>query len=354
MKTLDLTFLFAVAMSAGAGGMAVAAPTAGPASPTPPAPPAAPSAAPAARPAAPAGHAAPAAPSAPAAPAAPSGASSAASKLQVQVLTGTPAGFFVNSTLVTGEKDAILIDGDFTLADAHRTAAAILDSKKNLTTVYVTHWHPDHYFGLVVLKQAFPKAKLVALPETVAEIKKTAKAKVKQWQPMYGDGIASQPVIPAPLSGKTLTLEGEPLEIHGGAQGDSPNNSYVWIPSAKTVVAGDIVYHGVHPWTAETNAAQRAAWLKTLDELSALGATTVVAGHKDPKTKDDASGIDQTRAYLKAFDEALAASKTADELEAKMKAKYPDRQMDIIVHFGAAAQFAPPAAPAGKTASAKK
>ena len=350
MKTLTLTFLFVV-VAAGARA-AGAAPAAGPTSPTPPVAPAAPSAAPAGRPAAPAGHAGPAAPVAPAAPAAPSGGAGAApSKLQVQVLTGTPAGFLVNSTLVTGEKDAILIDGDFTLADAHRTAAAILDSKKNLTTVYVTHWHPDHYFGLVVLKQAFPKAKLVALPETVAEIKKTAKAKVKQWQPMYGDGIASQPVIPAPLKGKTLTLEGETLELHGGAQGDSPNNSYVWIPSAKTLVAGDIVYHGVHPWTAETNAAQRAAWLKTLDELSALGATTVVAGHKDPKTKDDAAGIEQTRAYLKAFDEALAASKTADELEAKMKAKYPTLALPIVLHLGAAAQFpaaAPTPAPAKK------
>ncbi|HEY8927224.1 MAG TPA: MBL fold metallo-hydrolase [Polyangia bacterium] len=349
MKTFDSTFLFVVALGAR---VAAAAPAAGPTSPTPPAAPAAPSPA---RPAAPAAHVAPTAPAAPTPPTAPKAPTSAApSKLQIEVLTGTPAGFLVNSTLVTGEKDAILIDADFTLADAHRTAAAILDSKKNLTTVYVTHWHPDHYFGLVVLKQAFPKAKLVALPETVAEIKKTAKAKVKQWQPMYGDGIASQPVIPAPLGGKTLTLEGETLEIHGGAQGDSPNNSYVWIPSAKTVIAGDIVYHGVHPWTAETNAAQRAAWLKTLDELSALGATTVVAGHKDPKTKDDASGIEQTRAYLKAFDEALAASKTADELEAKLKAKYPDLQMDIIAHFGAAAQFAPPAAPGGKTAAAKK
>jgi len=352
MKTLTVTALFVVAVGARP---AVAAP----ASPTPPAAPAAPSAAPTARPIAPAGHAGPAAPATPTAPVAPSapsgGTGAAPSKLQVQVLTGTPAGFFVNSTLVTGEKDAILIDADFTLADAHRTAAAVLDSKKNLTTVYITHWHPDHYFGLVVLKQAFPKAKLVALPETVAEIKKTAKAKVKQWQPMYGDGIPSQPVIPAPLHGKTLTIEGETLEIHGGVQGDSPNNSYVWIPSIKTVIAGDIVYHGIHPWTAETNAAQRAAWLKSLDELSALGATTVVAGHKDPKTKDDAAGIEQTRAYLKAFDEALAASKTADELEAKMKAKYPDLQMDIIVHFGAAAQFAPPPSPsAGKTAPAKK
>jgi len=279
------------------------------------------------------------------------GAARAETKLTTQVFTGSEPGFFVDATLVAGEKDAVLIDDSFTLADAHRLVAGILDSRKNLTTVYVTHWHPDHYFGLVVLKQAFPKAKFVALPETVAEIKKTAKAKVKQWQPLYGDGITSQPLVPTalPKGTKSLTVEGQTLEIHGGVQGDSPNNSYVWIPSIKTVVAGDIVYHGVHPWTAETKATDRAAWLKALDELSALGATTVVAGHKDPKTKDDAAGIEQTRAYLKAFDEAVTSSKTADEVEAKMKAKYADLQLPIILHFGAAAQFPAPApAPAAK------
>ena len=281
------------------------------------------------------------------------GGARAETKLTTEVFTGTEAGFFVDATLIAGEKDAVLIDDSFTLADAHRLVAGILDAKKNLTTVYVTHWHPDHYFGLVVLKQAFPKAKLVALPETVAEIKKTWKAKVKQWQPLYGDAITAQPVLPTALPRETkgLTLEGQTLEIHGGVQGDSPNNSYVWIPSIKTVVAGDIVYHGVHPWTAETKAADRAAWLKALDELSALGATTVVAGHKDPKTKDDGVGIEQTRAYLKAFDEAVASSKSADEVEGKMKAKYADLKLPIILHFGAAAQFpAAPAAPVAKDA----
>jgi glyoxylase-like metal-dependent hydrolase (beta-lactamase superfamily II) len=156
-------------------------------------------------------------------------------------------------------------------------------------------------------------------------------------------------VLPTALTGKTLTLEGQTLEIHGGVQGDSANNSYVWIPSIKTVVTGDIVYHGVFPWTAETDAAGRTAWLKTLDELTALSATTVVPGHKTSKMKDDASGIEQTRAYLKAFDEAAAASKTADELETKLKTKFPDLQMPIILHIGAGARFpAAPAAPAAK------
>jgi glyoxylase-like metal-dependent hydrolase (beta-lactamase superfamily II) len=275
----------------------------------------------------------------------------AETKLNVQVFTASPQGFLVNSALVEGEKDAVLIDGQLTLSDAHRLAGGILDSKKNLTTIYVTHWHPDHYFGLVVLKQAFPKAKIVAQPATVAEIKKTWQAKVKQWSPMFGANLPTKPIIPAPLTGNTITLEGQTLEIHGPVQGDAATNSYVWIPSIKAVVTGDIVYQGVYAWTAETNAETRAAWMKTLDELAALSPSIVVAGHKDPKLKDDASGIAATRAYLKDFDAAAAASKSADELEAKMKAKYPKLALDIVLHIGAGAQFpAPAAAPAAEPA----
>jgi glyoxylase-like metal-dependent hydrolase (beta-lactamase superfamily II) len=270
----------------------------------------------------------------------------AESKLTVEVVTAAPQGFLVNSAIVAGEKDAVLIDGQLTLSDAHRLVGALLDAKKNLTTVYVTHWHPDHYFGLVVVKQAFPKAKIVAQPATVAEIKKTWQAKVKQWGPMFGDNLSTKPLVPAPLAGSTITLEGQTLEVHGPVQGDATTNSYVWIPSIKAVVTGDIVYQGVFPWTAETNAETRKAWLKTLDELTALSPAIVVAGHKDPKLKDDMTGITATRSYLEDFEAAAAASKSADELEAKMKAKYPKLQEDIVLHIGAGAQF--PAAPSPK------
>jgi len=259
-------------------------------------------------------------------------------KLATSVYTASPTGFLVDSTLVTGDKDAILIDAQFDLADAHRLVAMILESKKNLTTVYITHDHPDHYFGLAVIKQAFPKAKLVALPATVAEIKKTWQAKVKQWQPMYGDSIPAQPVLPTALVGTTLTLEGQTLEIHTG-QGDDGNNSYVWIPSIKTVVAGDIVYRGVHAWTRETTAAQRKAWQKTLDEIAALHPTTVIAGHKDPKAKDDAAAIDWVKAYLETFDAAVASSTTSADIQQKVKAKYSDAQLDVILQLGADAQI---------------
>src|SRR4051794_18490172 len=100
---------------------------------------------------------------------APAAAAGPAPALTTTVYTGSPAGFLVDSTLVAGAKDAILIDAQFDLADAHRLVAVILESKKNLTTVYVTHSHPDHYFGLAVIHQAFPAAKLVALPAVVDE-----------------------------------------------------------------------------------------------------------------------------------------------------------------------------------------
>jgi glyoxylase-like metal-dependent hydrolase (beta-lactamase superfamily II) len=263
----------------------------------------------------------------------------AESKLTTTVYTASPGGFLVNSTLVAGDKDAVLIDGQFTLADAHRLVAMILESKKNLTTVYVTHFHPDHYFGLVVLKQAFPKAKLVATPETIKEIKKTWAAKVKQWGPMYGDLVPKQPLVPTPLAGATLTLEGQTLEVHSHVQGDSADSSYVWIPSIRTVIAGDIVFNGVHPWTAESTTATRASWIKTLDELAALKPATVVAGHKDPKLADDPSSLEATRDYLKTFEAAASSSKTAAELKQKVGAKYGSLQLPVILDIGAGAAF---------------
>jgi glyoxylase-like metal-dependent hydrolase (beta-lactamase superfamily II) len=257
-------------------------------------------------------------------------------KLDVKVFTASPGGFLVDSTIVSGEKDAILIDAQFSLADAHRLVAELLESKKNLTTVYITHAHPDHYFGLGVIHDAFPNAKLVALPATVAEIRKTWQGKVKQWAPLYGALVPQKPLIPAPLAGTKLALEGQTLEIHGGIQGDEGDSSYVWIPSIQTVVAGDIVYRGVHVWTAETKPESRKAWMKTLDEIAALKPAVVIAGHKDPKLDNSAAGLDQTRTYLEAFDAAVASAKTAGEVEEKMKKKF-NFQLDVILHIGATA-----------------
>lgn len=263
-----------------------------------------------------------------------------AAPLKVTPLVASPQGFLVTTTLVTGEKEAMLIDGHFTLADAHRAVAAVLDSGKTLTTVYVTHAHPDHYFGLNAIKDAFPKAKIVARADVVEEIKKGAKAKVDQWKPMYGANLTDAPVVPEVLKEDTLTLEGEKLQLVSQVQGDDAHNSYVWIPSVKTLIGGDTLYNGVHVWTAETKAVNRKAWLATLDKLEKLKPEVVISGHQTADAKNDASAIAFTRDYLKAFDAAVAGSKNAGEALEKVKAKYPNAQLEIIAKIGTDAQFA--------------
>jgi glyoxylase-like metal-dependent hydrolase (beta-lactamase superfamily II) len=244
-------------------------------------------------------------------------------KLAIEVVTGSPEGFLVNSTIVMGKKEAVLIDAQFTLADARRVAAAIAASEKTLTLVFVTHFHPDHYFGFPAIKEKFPNAELVALPRTVSLIQASWEAKVKQWEPTYKDGITSKPIVPEPLSGTTIELEGQKLEIVGGQQGDSADNSFVWIPSLGVAVTGDIVYDGVFPWTAETTPAERKAWTATLDKLAALKATTVVPGHQKSERKQEASSITFTKEYLAAYDEALASAKGSADLQARIKARLP-------------------------------
>jgi glyoxylase-like metal-dependent hydrolase (beta-lactamase superfamily II) len=260
---------------------------------------------------------------------APATATPDAAALTLKVFTSSPEGFLVNSTLVSGAHDAILIDAQFVLSDAKRLVAEIKATNKHLTTVYVTHFHPDHYFGFGVLKEAFPDAKLVALPETVKEIESTALAKVKQWQPMFKDNIPVKPIVPEPLQGSTLLLEGHKLEIIGDQQGDTPDSSFVYIPSLSAVVCGDIVYAGVFPWTAESTAEQRKGWLRTLDRIASLSPKVVVAGHQRPEDGTAPSSLAFMKSYLKSYDEVLASAKTATDAESKLKAQYPNLGSDF-------------------------
>jgi glyoxylase-like metal-dependent hydrolase (beta-lactamase superfamily II) len=281
----------------------------------------------------------------------------AAPRLKLRVVTGSPEGFLANSALITGEKDAVLVDAQFTIADGKRVADAVKESGKNLTFVYVTHSHPDHYFGFVPIREAYPNAKLVALQTTVDEIKRTWEAKVKQWKPMYKEGITAKPFLPEPLPGTTLELEGEKLELAGNVQGDDAHNSYVWIPSLRAAVAGDIVYDQVFPWTAETTPSDRQKWIAALDALSARNPAVVVPGHQKPERGQSPENVKFTRDYLVAYDEVLAKSEKASDLQAKMKAKYPDVALDVILKLGAEASFkklADPAKKASSTDPAKK
>ncbi len=266
-------------------------------------------------------------------------AASGQSKLQLKVHTGVGVtGYDVNSTMISGEKDMLVIDPQFSLSEAHRLAAEILESKKNLTLIYVTHPHPDHLFGLAVLKQAFPSAKIVALPATVNAAKTGWPARQKFWFPTYGNNIPGpDPVLPEELSTPALTLEGEQFPITGGVQGDGPGNSFVYIPSLKAVVAGDTVFDHVYFGVPKDKA--REDWMETLDQISALKPVTVIPGHEGPGAKHDLSALAWMKKYIADWDKNVAASKNAAEMKARVVKQYPGLGMEFTLNDRVTAFF---------------
>jgi glyoxylase-like metal-dependent hydrolase (beta-lactamase superfamily II) len=258
-----------------------------------------------------------------------------AGPLKVQLYTADAPGFLVNSVIVTGEKEALLVDTQFSLAHAHRLVADLLAAGKQLTTVYITHPHPDHYFGIEVIKTAFPGAKVVAAPYVAAAIEKSFPKKIAQWGPKLGANAPSKPTVPAPLAGNTIDLDGHRIEVIGPVQGDAANNTLLWIPSARVLIAGDTVYSGTHVWTASADKAERAEWQKTLDRIEALKPEVVVPGHIKPGTPLTLAGVAHTRAYLNAFDEVAASIKKSDEIIKAMTAKYPSLELAVMLELGA-------------------
>ena len=247
----------------------------------------------------------------------------AAQPLSVKVYNADGNSFNVNSTLVVGDKEAMVIDAGFTRADALRIAANVLDSGKQLKTIYVSQADPDYYFGVETLKEIFPLADVVTTPAVLEKINAKKAGKVAFWGPKMGANAPRSPVVPRALEGNTLTLDGQTIEIRG-TQGVLAHRPYAWIPSIQAVVGNIGVFGGMHVWTADTQtAAERAAWVAQLDDMAALKPALVVPGHMKAGTPVDASNITFTKDYLQTFEKNLAATKSSAELVKAMQQAYP-------------------------------
>ncbi|GAQ52922.1 MBL fold metallo-hydrolase [Streptomyces acidiscabies] len=237
------------------------------------------------------------------------------------------------ATLVTGESEALLVDAAFTRADGHRLAAAVLDSGKTLTTVFVSHADPDFYFGAEVIADAFPEATFVATPLVIEHIKESYEGKLKAWAAL-GPNLPTRLVALEPLTGD-LTLEGHRFELKGGSA-ELPDRHYLWQAEHKAIVGGVLLFQGEHVWVADTPTPDdRAAWIKALDEMAALEPEFVVPGHRLPGTAADASAITATRDYLVAFEEELSKAADGAALTEALVARYPDNGMLIAAQIGA-------------------
>ena len=230
-------------------------------------------------------------------------------KLQTLAMTSDEAGFNVVSTLIFGEKDAVLVDCQWTRSNAYRVIAEICERNLNLVACFATHAHPDHYWGIGHVKEAFPDCVCYAMEEDIPTINEQFGDKVEHWESIIGKVNLCRAdrypkLTPLPKDNKIM-LEGEEIIVFPQVWGDLQYNTIVYVPSISTVIGSDVLFSNAHPFTCEVSANGRKKWIDAINKLEALGAQVVIPGHAKHGEPYDGRAYTFTRDYLIETDKEL-------------------------------------------------
>ncbi|ELV8690625.1 MBL-fold metallo-hydrolase Vmh [Vibrio vulnificus] len=239
--------------------------------------------------------------------------------------------FPVSSTLISGKKEAILFDAQFSTTEGKALVELIRQSGKELTTVYITGGDPDFYFGLQPIVEAFPQVKIKATATIVDHINHTKDQKIGYWGPILGEGAPSQLYVPEVYNGD-IVLEGEKIELKEAGT----HNEYYWIPSLKTALGGVSTYSGIHVWMADSQTKEeRLEWVASLDRMKQLKPKRVIPGHYLGQVPPRVEAVDFTKQYVMDWQRYVEQSSNSTHLIEKITAQYPLLTADEGVTIGA-------------------
>ena len=246
------------------------------------------------------------------------------------------------STLIHGERDAVLVDPLMTKDESRAPAAWVVATGKNVTAIFVTHAHGDHFFGAPAVLERFPDAKVVAAPSVAARMDAQYGPRWLGgfWNPRFPGQISGQRVTAEPLTDGLLELEGEQLRAIERGHTDTDGTSALHVPSTGLIVAGDAVYGDVNLYLAEAKGNGRQEWLEALDTIERLQPRVVVAGHKRDGDADSPESIGKTRRYIEDFSAAVEKADNFTDLYEAMVAVYPGRVNRAVIWHSAKAFLA--------------
>jgi glyoxylase-like metal-dependent hydrolase (beta-lactamase superfamily II) len=233
----------------------------------------------------------------------------------------------ISSTLISGEGDAVLVDTPITVEQSRALADWVVASGKNLTTIYATHGHGDHFFGTGTVLERFPGARFVARPDVIKVMRQQASRESLEtfWKPRFRDQISSQLAIAEELTGNVIRLEGRDLVSVPLGFTDTASTTCLHVPSIGLMVAGDAAYNGDHLHLSESpDQEKRQEWIAALDKMETLKPRAVIAGHKRVGNDDSPRIIGETRKYIRDFERSAMQTTTARELYDEMLRQYPD------------------------------
>lgn len=250
----------------------------------------------------------------------------------------SPDGFVVNSHLVVGETEAVLVDGQLFSAEAEKVVSLVQRSGKDLTTVFLTHAHPDHYIGMEVIRSAFPGAKFVTTAAVLADYNAKKDGTLAYLQANFPGMVPDKVVDFAALDGTSIKVDGHTLDVvEITMAGESEVAATIAIKELNALITGDLVYSKAHLWTAECNLA---GWSANLDAVGAMGYETYYPGHGAAAS---AAVLAEDKQYLAGVEPILKAAATAEEAIGQIKAKYPDWTGDGLLQLATTNYFAPAA-----------
>jgi glyoxylase-like metal-dependent hydrolase (beta-lactamase superfamily II) len=258
----------------------------------------------------------------------------------IKVVTSLDDQFWVNSVIIEGTHEVMLVDAQLTKTNAERVLQEIKETKKPLSIIYITHEHADHVLGLEVFKEAYPGARIIANSTVVDRADKVYQQKIDKWKQILGSGAASHVVAIETFDGNFIAFDGSKIDVLKHIQGDTDENTMLWIPGQRTLIAGDVVLNNMHLYTAETGSKAREKWLNSLTEVWKLKPSIVVPGHSKVGAPLDANtALDFTRNYLWAFEEELKKAKDPDSLINAMKERFPSADFLLALERGAKANL---------------
>jgi glyoxylase-like metal-dependent hydrolase (beta-lactamase superfamily II) len=236
----------------------------------------------------------------------------------------------------------MLVDAQLTKTSAERVLQEIKETKKPLSIIYITHEHADHFLGLEVFREAFPRVRIIANSSVVDRINKVYQEKIDKWKTILGPGATSHVVAIEQFDGTFITFGSSQIEILKDIQGDTDENTMLWIPGQRILIAGDVLFDNMHLYTAETDSKAREEWLNSLQKIRELNPSVVVPGHSKVGAPLDAStAVDFTENYLLAFEEELTKAKDTDSFIISMKERFPSADFLLALERGAKANVKP-------------
>jgi glyoxylase-like metal-dependent hydrolase (beta-lactamase superfamily II) len=248
------------------------------------------------------------------------------------------------STLISGDRGALLVDALLTTSEGERLAAWVRDSGKRLHAIFVTHGHADHFFGAGPVLDAFPGAQLIACDQQVVDEARrhTTPKGMANWNVWFAGQFSQSPVVPTLATSPEFDLEGHPLLFRTIGRADAGAlGTIVHMPDMQAICSGDVAYNSIHMWLRNSTPDSRQAWLASLDAVAALNPATIITGHKNPDAPDDNATrvLDQSRRYIEDFGQAVANSSAPREVMDVMLAKYPTYGNRYTLFVAASTQF---------------